>query len=87
LSARANVDTKPELEILADDVNCSHGATAGDLDEQALFYFQARGIPAAEARRMLIEAFAADVIDRIEDNMALRAHLLTHVRRWLGRED
>lgn len=87
LSARANVDTKPELEILADDVKCSHGATAGDLDEQALFYLQARGIPAAEARRMLIEAFAADVIDRIEDNTALRAHLLTHVRRWLGRED
>jgi Fe-S cluster assembly protein SufD len=87
LSPRANVDTKPELEILADDVKCSHGATVGDLDEQALFYLQARGIPADEARRMLIEAFAADAIDRIEDDTALRAHLLAHVQRWLGRKD
>jgi Fe-S cluster assembly protein SufD len=87
LSARANVDTKPELEILADDVRCSHGATVGDLDEQALFYLEARGIPADEARRMLIEAFAADAIDRIEDDTALREHLLAHVQRWLGRKD
>ena len=87
LSARANVDTKPELEILADDVKCSHGATVGDLDEQALFYLEARGIPADEARRMLIEAFAADAIDRIEDDTALREHLLAHVQRWLGRKD
>jgi len=87
LSARANVDTKPELEILADDVKCSHGATVGDLDENALFYLAARGIPADEARRMLIEAFAADAIDCIEDDTTLRAHLLKHVQRWLGRED
>jgi Fe-S cluster assembly protein SufD len=87
LSPRANVDTKPELEILADDVKCSHGATVGDLDEQALFYLEARGIPADEARRMLIEAFAADAIDRIEDDPALRTHLLSHVQRWLGRKD
>ncbi|HWE72043.1 MAG TPA: Fe-S cluster assembly protein SufD, partial [Stellaceae bacterium] len=73
LSPRANVDTKPELEILADDVKCSHGATVGDLDENAMFYLAARGIPADEARRMLIEAFAADAIDRIEDDSALRA--------------
>ena len=86
LSPRANVDTKPELEILADDVKCSHGATVGDLDEDALFYLEARGIPTAEARRMLIEAFAADAIDRIEDDAALRAHLASHVARWLGRE-
>ena len=87
LSARANVDTKPELEILADDVKCSHGATVGDLDEEALFYLEARGIPADAARRMLIEAFAADAIDRIENDTALRAHLLAHVQRWLGRKD
>jgi Fe-S cluster assembly protein SufD len=86
LSARANIDTKPELEILADDVKCSHGATVGDLDESAMFYLAARGIPADEARRMLIEAFAADAIDRIEDDTALRAHLLQHVQRWLGRK-
>ena len=85
LSPRASVDTKPELEILADDVKCSHGATVGDLDEAAMFYLAARGIPADEARRMLIEAFAADAIDRIEDDAALRAHLLAHVQRWLSR--
>ncbi|MGH7036385.1 MAG: Fe-S cluster assembly protein SufD, partial [Stellaceae bacterium] len=62
LSPRAAVDTKPELEIFADDVKCSHGATVGDLDETALFYLEARGIPPAEARRMLIEAFAAEAI-------------------------
>jgi Fe-S cluster assembly protein SufD len=84
LSARATVDTKPELEILADDVKCSHGATVGDLDEDALFYLEARGIPAADARRMLIEAFAADAIDRLEGEPALRAHLGAHVQRWLG---
>ncbi len=84
LSPRAAVDTKPELEILADDVKCSHGATVGDLDEEALFYLEARGIPASEARHMLIEAFAADAIDRIDD-AALRTHLSKQLQRWLGR--
>ena len=83
LSARAAVDTKPELEILADDVKCSHGATVGDLDEEALFYLRSRGIPLAEARQVLIEAFAADALDRIGDP-ALRAHLAAHLGRWLS---
>ncbi len=85
LSPRANIDTKPELEILADDVKCSHGATVGDLDEAALFYLEARGIPAPEARRMLIEAFAAEAIEQIKDDLALRAHFAAQVQRWLGR--
>ncbi len=59
LGARAAIDTKPELEIFADDVKCSHGAAVGDLDEAALFYLLARGIPREEARHMLIEAFIA----------------------------
>ncbi len=84
LSPRATVDTKPELEILADDVKCSHGATVGDLDESALFYLRARGIPESQARRMLIEAFAADAIDTVE-NAALRDHLARHLARWLAR--
>jgi Fe-S cluster assembly protein SufD len=84
LSARATVDTKPELEIFADDVKCSHGATVGDLDEDAMFYLEARGISPDEARRMLIEAFAADAIDRLEGEPALRAHLAAHVQRWLN---
>ena len=84
LGARAAIDAKPELEILADDVKCSHGATVGDLDEAALFYLESRGIPATEARSMLVEAFAAEVIERIEDDTAMRAHLGRHVARWLA---
>jgi Fe-S cluster assembly protein SufD len=83
LSQRAAIDTKPELEILADDVKCSHGATVGDLDEETLFYLRSRGIPLIEARQVLIEAFAADALDRIADP-ALRAHLTGHLGRWLG---
>jgi len=83
LSRRASVDTKPELEILADDVKCAHGATVGELDESALFYLRARGIPAAEARRMLIEAFAFDALETVEDAV-MREHLATHLRRWLN---
>ena len=82
LSPRATVDTKPELEILADDVKCSHGATVGDLDENALFYLRTRGIGEAEARRMLIDAFTAEAIATIED-AGLRDYLAGHVQRWL----
>ncbi|MCP0913122.1 Fe-S cluster assembly protein SufD [Legionella sp. 27cVA30] len=60
LAANAEIDTKPQLEIFADDVVCSHGATVGQLDEEALFYFAARGIEQDEARRFLVKAFAAD---------------------------
>lgn len=65
LSDDAVIDTKPQLEIFADDVKCTHGATIGQLDEKSLFYLQARGIPKSMARRMLIYAFASEVIDRI----------------------
>jgi Fe-S cluster assembly protein SufD len=66
LSDRAEVDAKPELEIYADDVACAHGNTVGALDEEALFYAEQRGIPEADARAMLTEAFIGEVIDRIE---------------------
>jgi Fe-S cluster assembly protein SufD len=65
LSDYAKVDTKPQLEIFADDVRCTHGATVGRLDEVALFYAQSRGLPADEARRVLTYAFAAEVIDEV----------------------
>ena len=65
LSDFAKVDTKPQLEIFADDVKCTHGATVGQLDEVALFYAQSRGIPADEARRVLTYAFAAEVIEEV----------------------
>ncbi len=70
LSDRAEVDAKPELEIYADDVSCAHGNTVGAIDEQALFYAQQRGIPEAEARAMLTEAFVGEVVDRIEHDGA-----------------
>jgi len=65
LSDDAVIHAKPELEIYADDVKCAHGATVGRLDAAALFYLRARGIPPAEARRMLMRAFAAEVLDRL----------------------
>jgi len=65
LSENAVINTKPELQILADDVRCTHGATVGQLDEEALFYLRARGIGQIEARDLLIYAFARDVIDRV----------------------
>ncbi len=66
LGERASIDAKPELEIYADDVKCSHGATVGDLDETALFYLRSRGIPAEIARHMLIEAFLVDTVELIQ---------------------
>ena len=65
LSGAAEIDAKPELEIYADDVACAHGNTVGTLDEDALFYAMARGIPPVEARLMLIEAFLGEVVERI----------------------
>jgi Fe-S cluster assembly protein SufD len=65
LSDEATVDTKPQLEIYADDVKCTHGATVGQLNEESIFYLRARGIGADTARRMLIHAFAGEIIERI----------------------
>lgn len=66
LSDAATIDTKPQLEIFADDVKCTHGATIGQLDADQLFYLQARGIPAEQARRILTFAFANDIVGRIK---------------------
>ena len=66
LSEKAQIDTKPQLEIFADDVKCTHGATVGRLDETALFYMKSRGIAARVARQLLTYAFAADVLETIE---------------------
>jgi Fe-S cluster assembly protein SufD len=70
LSDRAEVDAKPELEIYADDVACAHGNTVGALDEDALFYARQRGMPEADARALLTEAFIGEVIDRIDQGEA-----------------
>ena len=66
LSDTAQIDTKPQLEIFADDVKCTHGATVGQIDQLALFYLESRGIGHALARRLLTYAFAADVLETIE---------------------
>jgi Fe-S cluster assembly protein SufD len=66
LSDDAVIDTKPELQIFADDVRCTHGATIGQLDAESLFYLQSRGIGKAQARSLLTQAFAQDIIDRIK---------------------
>lgn len=68
LSERAEVNTKPELEIYADDVKCSHGATTGQIDEQALFYMRARGLNEQEARRMLLTSFVSEVFEDIDED-------------------
>ena len=65
LSDKARVDTKPQLEIFADDVKCAHGATVGQLDAENLFYLKSRGLPERQARNLLTYAFGAEIIDRI----------------------
>lgn len=66
LSDDATIDTKPQLEIYADDVKCTHGATIGQLNDESIFYLRTRGIGAKTARRMLIHAFAGEIIERIQ---------------------
>ena len=70
LSEDATVDTKPQLEIYADDVKCTHGATVGQLNEESVFYLRSRGLAGETARRMLIHAFAGEIIERIRHKPA-----------------
>jgi len=67
LSPDAEFDSKPELEIFADDVVCGHGSTSAEIDEDLLFYMLSRGIPRGEARALLIESFIGEAIDKVED--------------------
>jgi len=78
LSERGEVDAKPELIIYADEVQCAHGNTVGNLDQNALFYMQQRGLPLDEARALLTAAFLMEVVDRIEHEAARET-----VRTWL----
>ncbi|MBS1076808.1 Fe-S cluster assembly protein SufD [Gluconobacter kondonii] len=71
LSEKAQINSKPELEIYADDVKCSHGATVGALDDEQLFYLRSRGVPEAQARDILVRAFLIDALDLVADE-ALR---------------
>ena len=83
LGDRAVMDAKPELEIFADDVKCSHGATVGDLDETAAFYLRSRGIAPEQARAMLIEAFVVDAVELVGHEQA-RDYLTDAISRWLA---
>ena len=74
LSDNARIDTKPQLEIYADDVKCTHGATIGQIDEGALFYLRSRGIEEASARKLLLSAFAGECLDRMKPGAA-RSHV------------
>ena len=85
LSDAAKVNTKPQLEIFADDVKCTHGATVGRLDDLALFYARSRGVPADEAQRLLTYAFAAEVIAEVALD-PVREELERLVRERLGAE-
>lgn len=84
LSEGASMNNKPELEIFADDVVCGHGATVGQLDDDQLFYLLSRGIPRIEAEGLLVEAFGAQVIERVADER-LREALTDDLRGWLAR--
>jgi Fe-S cluster assembly protein SufD len=82
LSEKAQIDTKPQLEIFADDVKCTHGATVGRLDETALFYMKSRGINSRSARELLTYAFAADVLETIEQVEVREALEAATLRRY-----
>jgi Fe-S cluster assembly protein SufD len=73
LSPDAEIDSKPQLEIYADDVKCSHGATVGELDAEQVFYLRSRGIPEAEARSILVRAFLNEALDPIAHDAARTA--------------
>ena len=82
LSDNARINTKPQLEIYADDVKCSHGATTGYLDESSMFYLMARGIPEQKARALLLNAFAGEVINRMKID-SLRESIAESVEKRL----
>jgi Fe-S cluster assembly protein SufD len=81
LSPNAEIDSKPQLEIFADDVKCSHGATVGELDADQLFFLRSRGIPQAEARSMLVRAFLSEALDLVQ-NEAARELFESTLRDW-----
>jgi Fe-S cluster assembly protein SufD len=83
LARTGTINLKPELEIFADDVKCAHGATVGELDRNALFYLASRGVPIAEAKALLTQAFVADAIERIGEE-AVREAFRADAMVWLG---
>ena len=85
LSPEAEIDSKPQLEIYADDVKCSHGATVGELDADQLFFLRSRGIPEAQAKAILVEAFLTEAVEAVADE-AIRAATSRAVAGWWERQ-
>jgi Fe-S cluster assembly protein SufD len=85
LSPDAEMDSKPQLEIYADDVKCSHGATVGELDADHLFFLRSRGIPQAQAKAILVEAFLTEAVEAVAD-APIRAALARGVAAWWRRQ-
>ncbi len=85
LSPEAEIDSKPQLEIYADDVKCSHGATVGELDPEQLFFLRSRGIPEAQAKAILVEAFLTEAVDAVADEH-IREALSRAVAGWWERQ-
>jgi len=84
LSDDATINTKPQLEIWADDVRCTHGATVGQLDEDAMFYLRTRGISAEDAKKLLVDAFASEVVATVRQPV-LKEHMQSLVQVTLDR--
>jgi Fe-S cluster assembly protein SufD len=85
LSDSATINSKPELEIYADDVKCSHGSTTGQLDEEAIFYLRARGLSRKSARHIMVSAFIGDVLDKIT-NENIKTYTLSLLNDRFGWE-
>ena len=83
LSPRAEIDTKPELEIYADDVKCSHGATAGEPEADQLFYLRSRGLDLRSARALIVEGFLSELVAEV-GHEPIRAALAAQVAAWIG---
>src|SRR5207237_4687509 len=84
LSEDAQINTKPQLEIFANDVKCTHGAAVGQMDDDALFYLRARGLPLEQARTLLVQAFAGDVLNKMSLEV-LRGRMEAELLRQLAK--
>jgi Fe-S cluster assembly protein SufD len=85
LSETAEFDSKPELEIFADDVVCGHGSTSGQVDDELMFYLRARGIPEPQARALLIAAFVGEAIEKVSSE-PIREAFVSMAEAWLASE-
>ena len=82
LSSEAIMNTNPQLEIYSEDVKCSHGSTTGQIDSEALFYLQSRGISKSKSIELIINGFAKDIVDHI-NNEDVKSYINTKVTNWI----